>query len=152
MQRSGSPCWKAGRPARPQVTATLGVKAPSTLGHDGLLDFDLKVTLDGETLSAAEIQALLAGTGGLALVRGRWVEVDPERLRQALDHGHRAAAGGQRLAQMRSNKPGRAGNEDAQQAFLGEGGELLLGTSPKRCAHRIADDALRSFGAPRVTA
>jgi len=31
--------WQAGRPARPQVTATVGVRAPSKLGLDGLLDF-----------------------------------------------------------------------------------------------------------------
>jgi non-specific serine/threonine protein kinase len=76
--------WKGGRPARPQVTATVGIKAPASLGADGLLDFSLQVTLDGEELGRDELQALLAGSDGLALVRGRWVEVDAERLRQAL--------------------------------------------------------------------
>src|SRR5262249_54950480 len=31
------------------------------------------------------IEQLLAGANGLHFVRGRWVEVDPERLRQMLD-------------------------------------------------------------------
>ena len=48
------------RPARPQVTATVGGKAPSQLGIDALLDFQMEVTLDGETLTAAEIKQLLA--------------------------------------------------------------------------------------------
>ena len=43
------------------------------------------VTLEGETLTERELRAILDGTDGLALVRGRWVEVDHERLRQVLD-------------------------------------------------------------------
>jgi SNF2 family DNA or RNA helicase len=50
-----------------------------------ILDFSIDVTLDGETLTARELRAILDGTDGLALVRGRWVEVDHERLRQVLD-------------------------------------------------------------------
>ncbi len=77
--------WRANRPPRPQVTATVGGKAPSALGTDALLDFRLEVTLDGEKLTAAEIKELLAKSDGLALVRGRWVEIDAERLRRTLD-------------------------------------------------------------------
>jgi len=72
--------WRANRPSRPQVRAQVGGKAPSQLGHDALLDFQMEVTLDGERLTAAEIKELLAKSDGLALVRGRWVEVDRERL------------------------------------------------------------------------
>ena len=76
--------WRAGRPARPQVTATVGTRPPSKLGLDGLLDFAVAVTLDGEPLSQAEIEALLAGTEGLALLRGQWVEVDRAKLERTL--------------------------------------------------------------------
>jgi non-specific serine/threonine protein kinase len=72
--------WRANRPPRPQVTATVGGRAPSGLGTDALLDFHMAVTLDGETLTPAEVKELLAGASGLALIRGRWVEVDRERL------------------------------------------------------------------------
>jgi len=77
--------WRAGRPARPKVTATVGARAPSALGLDGLLDFQMGVSLDGEPLSDDEIEALLAATDGLALLRGVWVEIDRERLRKAMD-------------------------------------------------------------------
>jgi superfamily II DNA or RNA helicase len=77
--------WRANRPPRPQVTATVGGKQASGLGTDALLDFHLEVTLDGEKLTAGEIKELLAKSEGLMLVRGRWVELDPERLRQTLD-------------------------------------------------------------------
>lgn len=78
--------WRANRALRPQVTATVGGKAPSGLGKDALLDFHMEVTLDGEVLTRAEIGELLAKSDGLALLRGRWVEVDSERLSRMLDH------------------------------------------------------------------
>jgi non-specific serine/threonine protein kinase len=78
--------WRANRPPRPQVTATVGGKAPSGLGKDALLDFRMQVMLDGEKLTAAEIKELLSKSDGLALFRGRWVEVDRERLSQMIDH------------------------------------------------------------------
>jgi len=78
--------WRTNRPPRPRVTARIGGKAPSGLGQDALLDFSMEVTLDGERLTAAEIAELLAKSDGLALVRGRWVEVDRERLSRMMEH------------------------------------------------------------------
>jgi superfamily II DNA or RNA helicase len=78
--------WRGNRPPRPQVTARVGSSAPSGLGKDALLDFRMEITLDGQTLTAAEIQELLAKSDGLALVRGSWVEVDHERLRRMIEH------------------------------------------------------------------
>jgi superfamily II DNA or RNA helicase len=77
--------WRAHRPPRPQVSATVGGRAPSAFGMAALLDFEMSVTLDGERLTAEEVRKLLASSRGLALLRGRWVEVDPERLRRMLD-------------------------------------------------------------------
>jgi superfamily II DNA or RNA helicase len=76
--------WRMNRPARPQVTATVGGSGPTVLGMEGLLDFRMEVTLDGESLSATEVRRLLAQTEGLAFIRGKWVEVDHARLRRSL--------------------------------------------------------------------
>ena len=89
--------WRANRPPRPQVNATVGGKTPSGLGKDALLDFRMELTLDGEQLTAAEIATLLAGSDGLHLVRGRWVELDRDKLGRMLDQFRaveRAAAEG----------------------------------------------------------
>jgi non-specific serine/threonine protein kinase len=67
------------------VTGKVGTKAPKGIGHDALLDFQMEVTLDGETLTAAEISELLAKTDGLALVRGRWIELDREHLQSMIE-------------------------------------------------------------------
>ena len=82
--------WRASRPARPQVTATVGSWAPSAIGLDGLLDFQMSVTLDGEPLTEVEVAALLAGTENLVLLRGQWVEVDRVRLQRTIDQFHAA--------------------------------------------------------------
>ena len=77
--------WRANRPPRPQVTGHVGGKAPSGLGKDALLDFKMGVSLDGEPLTEAELEKLLAASNGLHLVRGTWVEVDREKLGRMLD-------------------------------------------------------------------
>jgi superfamily II DNA or RNA helicase len=77
--------WRMNRPARPQVKATVGGTQPSKLGMDALLDFKMDVTLEGESLTKAEIKQLLSHSEGLAFIRGRWVEVDRERLSRTLE-------------------------------------------------------------------
>jgi non-specific serine/threonine protein kinase len=77
--------WKAGRPPRPRVAGTVGTKTPAGLGKEALLDFRMAVTLEGEVLGPEDVRALLATSHGLALIRGRWVEVDRERLQGMLD-------------------------------------------------------------------
>lgn len=77
--------WRMNRPPRPKISATVGGKEPSTVGADALLDFRIEVTLEGEPLTQGEIDAILAQTSGLALVRGQWVEIDHNRLRKTLN-------------------------------------------------------------------
>jgi non-specific serine/threonine protein kinase len=93
--------WGANRPPRPQVSATVGGKTPSGLGADALLDFQMEVTLGGERLTAAEIRKLLASSDGLHFVRGRWVELNRDKLSRLLDQfraiEQAAATGGLRF-------------------------------------------------------
>lgn len=76
--------WRANRPARATVSATVGEHPPSLVGQAALLDFQASVCIDGEPLTDAEVQALLADSRGLVFMRGKWVEVDRERLQQTL--------------------------------------------------------------------
>ena len=79
------PNWWRKR-ARPQVRVTIGGRKQARLGADAMLDFKVDVALGGEPLSRAEREALLAGADDLVLLKGQWVEVDRDRLRQAIDH------------------------------------------------------------------
>jgi non-specific serine/threonine protein kinase len=78
--------WKGGRPPRPRISVRVGQNRPAGLGADALLDFSAQMTLEGEPLTETEWAELLQSADGLALVRGKWVEVDPARLQEALAH------------------------------------------------------------------
>ena len=77
--------WRANRPPRPKVTATVGARAPSAMGLDAVLDFHMAVTLEGEPLTDREVRSLLAGTDNLVLLRGQWVEIDRQRLQRTME-------------------------------------------------------------------
>src|SRR3989441_6602854 len=78
--------WRPRRPPRPEVAVRVGEKKPSAVGMDALLDFSVAVALGDEKLTAAEVRQLLASSGGLVRLRGQWVELDRERLREVLAH------------------------------------------------------------------
>lgn len=82
--------WKAGRPPRPQVTVRIGEAKGVSLGADSLLDFQVQMSLEGEPLTEEELKGLLQSASGLVLLKGKWVEVDKEKLQQVLDHWQKA--------------------------------------------------------------
>ena len=77
----------------------------------------MALTLDGEPLTAAEARRILASAEPLALIRGKWVEVDADKLREVLDHWKKveagAAAGLSFLEGMRLLAGARIGLSDA---------------------------------------
>ncbi|HZA49091.1 MAG TPA: DEAD/DEAH box helicase [Myxococcaceae bacterium] len=78
--------WKPRQPPRPQVTISVGTREPAGLGLDALLDFSVRLTLDGEELTEKELRELRSAANGLVFLKGRWVEVDRARLDQVLAH------------------------------------------------------------------
>lgn len=78
--------WNAKRPPRPAVSVKVDAAKVSQLGAAALLQFSVAAALDGEPLSAAELQVLLNAQSGLVSLKGKWVEVDSQKLSQALDH------------------------------------------------------------------
>lgn len=77
------PDWWAKRP-RPQVRATLSTASKSSIGAGELLNFKVSVALDGKQLSATEWQQLMSSDTGLVSLKGQWVEVDREKLDEAM--------------------------------------------------------------------
>lgn len=78
--------WKGRKTARPQVQVRIGQAPKNAIGLDALLDFSTNVVLNGEVLTDEERASILAATDGLIMLRGKWVEVDPKKLSEALDH------------------------------------------------------------------
>lgn len=127
------PNWWRKRGTRPQVSAVVGQKKGAGIGLNALLDFKLEVVVEGKSLTKKEIAALLAGDeDGLVFFQGQWIEVDREKLRQALDHWKSIAADGipfiegMRLLAGASADLGTAtaAGEDRVWAFARAGDEL----------------------------
>ena len=77
--------WKPHQPSRPRVNVKIGNRAAG-LGMETLLDFNVSISLDGDTLSDEEWEQLLADGDGLVQLKGRWVEVDRDKLNSVLAH------------------------------------------------------------------
>jgi superfamily II DNA or RNA helicase len=77
--------WTAKNRPRAKVAITVGEDPPSSVGLDSLLDFDVSVSIGEERLEPEEIEELLSQSRGLVLLKGKWVEVDPEQLSGVLD-------------------------------------------------------------------
>jgi non-specific serine/threonine protein kinase len=78
--------WNAAKPVRPRVSVKVNAKNPATINVDSLLEFSVGVSLEGETLTPGELAHLLESSGGLITLKGKWVEVDREKLNEALEH------------------------------------------------------------------
>lgn len=89
MEESGLsvriPNWWKQR-VRPHVSVTIDTKNPSQLGISSLLDFNLNLALGEEKLSENELSDLLQSNERLVCFKGQWVEVDREKLEEALKH------------------------------------------------------------------
>jgi non-specific serine/threonine protein kinase len=86
--------WKAGRPPRPQVSVRIGEAKGNLVGKESLLDFQVDISLEGEPLTESELKAILQSTSGLTLLKGKWVEVDKDKLQQVLDHWKKVQSAG----------------------------------------------------------
>lgn len=66
------------------VTVKMGEEKPSLLGLDALLHMAPSLTLGGVPLTEEEIRDLLTQTEGLSFIKGKWVEVNHEKLKRLL--------------------------------------------------------------------
>ena len=135
--------WGA-RPARPQASATVGARPAGNLGKDALLDFRAGVTLDGEELTERELAELLAGTDGLRLLRGRWIELDRAELRATLE----------RLRAIEKAASGGLGFGEAMRLVSGAaiGGEELVAARPRVIAGAWLAEMLSGLRTPAALA
>ena len=87
-ERNGVICripnfWK--KTIKSRVSVSIGEKEPSKLGMDTLLSCQPEIYLGAEKFSPNEIAALLKENEGLAFLKGKWVEINHEKLQHLLD-------------------------------------------------------------------
>jgi superfamily II DNA or RNA helicase len=137
------PRWWQGGARKIGVTLSIGNTTPSRVGSDALLDFNAGLSCDGEPIGEADARRILERAEGLALVKGKWVAVDTESLRQTLDALKRARA------LTRSNEISFA---DAMRMLMGvkaphsegiaAGAEVNCGAWLKSVLEKMADPTL----------
>jgi len=78
------PNWWKNKSDNLKINVTIGEKNLSRLNADALLNFDIRLSLGGETLTPAEAKKLLSESDGLAFIKNKWVEIDHEKLKEVL--------------------------------------------------------------------
>lgn len=74
--------WKKER--KTTIKVTIGDTKPSSIGMDALLASKPEIYLGEDLYSKAEIEALLQQNEGLAFLKGKWIEINHQKLQQLL--------------------------------------------------------------------
>ncbi len=149
--------WK--KRSRPQAQITIGESRKKNFNADTLLDFSLHIALGGERLSKTELEKLMSANDGLVFMKGQWVEVDQEKLKQALAHwemveadmangGLSFAQGMRLLAGAPADLKGEPLENDQQWAFVQAGkwlsSELEALRSPGQLKAMVPGESLKT--------
>ena len=67
------------------LTVSVGEKKPSVIGLDAIMDFSPVLTVDGEKITLKELKEFLEMADGLVQYKGKWIEINQEKLRAALE-------------------------------------------------------------------
>ena len=145
------PDWWKKRP-RPRVGVTIGDAKQKKFDAKGMLDFQVQLALGDQQLTEAEWHELMSADDGLVMLRGQWVEVDRQKLQEALDHwkqveqqaheGLSFLEGMRLLAGVPADLTEDAGDgEDRQWSFVHAGqwlGDILakMRSPGERCSRR----------------
>lgn len=108
------PNWWKRKAYQPKVSITMGQKKPSMIGLDAIIDMQPQLVIDGVALSRDEIRQLLAETEGLHMLKGKWVEVDHEKLRALLHQLEEFPKGATLFDVLRGTIPGLAEEKEKE--------------------------------------
>jgi len=78
------PNWWRKKAESLKMSINIGTKAPSLIGLEALVDFNVQLSLGGKTITVDEIKKLISESEGLSYIKGKWVEVDALRLQETL--------------------------------------------------------------------
>ncbi len=88
LEKAGIACrlpnfWRT-RSSSVRLQVQLGEKKESLLGLDSILSIRPSLVVDGVRLTQADLRTLLRAEDGLALIKGKWVEVNHEQLKKMI--------------------------------------------------------------------
>ena len=86
------PDWWKKKSGSLKMSVAIGGTEPSQVGLEALISCTPSLLLDGEEISIEEIEALMSQTAGLSFLKGKWIEVDHEKLQSILEAYEKASA------------------------------------------------------------
>ena len=91
------PNWWRRKTNQLRLAITLGEKVPAKVGMEAILSFKPNLLFGDALMTKEEIQGLLTESQGLALIKGKWIEINHEQLKAALEALLKAEALGSRV-------------------------------------------------------
>lgn len=81
------PNWWKAKP-RPRIAVTIGKDVKKGINLSSMLDFTMRIALGDQEISEEDVLLLLneSNQGNLVQLKGQWVEIDREKLKEALQH------------------------------------------------------------------
>ncbi|AQS10286.1 RNA polymerase-associated protein RapA [Clostridium saccharobutylicum] len=79
------PNWWRKKSNSLKLSVSIGEKEPSKVGMDALLSFEPEILFGEEKISKEELKKLLLESEGLALIKGKWIEIDKDKLSHVLE-------------------------------------------------------------------
>ena len=76
--------WKSGASSF-KLNVTIGNSSPKYLGMESILNFDTQLLLGDSVITEKQVRKILEESEGLAYIKGKWVEVNSEKLNQVLE-------------------------------------------------------------------
>ena len=83
--------WEGKKPTQPKVTLTLEEEEKkSFVSFNSLFRFHPRLTLEGKHLTEEEVSKILETEDGLIKIRGKWLDVNKDKLERVLGHWEKA--------------------------------------------------------------
>ena len=134
------PDWWKKKSGSIKMSVSIGDKEPSQVGLDALVQCNPRLLLDGEELTKEEVEALMSQMAGLSFLKGKWVEVDHEKLKSVLEaYGKANAMSDVTLADAMRME---LGITNSVSLGFGDAVEVTNGEWLKTVRNRLVDPAL----------
>ena len=79
------PNWWKNKATASKLSINIGNDIPSHIGFDSLVSFDINLSIGGQQITEEQLKKLIEEAEGLAFIKGKWVEVNHDKLKETLD-------------------------------------------------------------------
>lgn len=128
------PIWWKRKSASIRLNIKLGEKSQKFIGFNTVLSIKPEFVLDGEVITVEEVENLLEMTEGLALLKGKWVEVNKDKLAALLAEFQRIMESDQKISLLdalhgnvfENKDKNKKSEEDSEKKDINIDGDIII--------------------------